>query len=254
MRLALIGALILCRFCVVWGQETAPARSFEAASIRVRLGAPQWKLDTSGDRLTIESYTLFGLIMEAYNLQNYEFERAGAGPLVLSSDTLYDITAKAEDGSAPKRDEFREMLRALLVDRFHLKVHREMKEMPVYALTAGRNGTKLKASATDASSPVLTSGHNPVQIRAAKITMVDLARQLSGYTDRPVLNKTGIEGTYEVNLSFVPENRMGHGADSDMTEVSLFTAVQQQLGLKLEAQQAPVEVLAVDHVEKPSEN
>lgn len=140
MRSATSLILILAISGAAFGQ------TFEAASIRVRQGAPQWKFEISGTRLTIESYTLFGLVKEAYDLQNYQFQRTGAPALLMSNDTLYDITAKAEGDGTPTRDQFRQMLQALLADRFKLKVHREPVETAVYALIVGKGGPKFKPS------------------------------------------------------------------------------------------------------------
>ena len=104
MRSATTLILILAASGAMFGQS-GPV--FEAASIRVRQGAPQWKFAISGTRLTIESYTLFGLLKEAYNLQNYQVQFAGAPPLLLNQETLYDVNAKAEGEANPTRDEFR---------------------------------------------------------------------------------------------------------------------------------------------------
>jgi uncharacterized protein (TIGR03435 family) len=241
---------------ILAASSAASGPVFEAASIRVRQGAPQWKLAISGTRLTIESYTLFGLLQEAYDLQNYEVQETGAPALMLSNDTLYDITAKAEGDGTPTRDQFRQMLQALLADRFQLKVHREPREMPVYLLVVGKGGPKFKPSLPDADAQAHFSASGPnYQATMPRESMDDLAKNLlSHVAGRPVLNKTGLPGMWDIRLTYKPESQIDRGPMPDMGEISIFTAVQDQLGLKLEPQNATIEILVVDHVEKPSEN
>jgi uncharacterized protein (TIGR03435 family) len=129
--------------------------------------------------------------------------------------------------------------------------------MPVYALVVGKNGPKFKESAPDAKP----SGHGGVKGRnqtmtLVKGTMVDVAQELQVYVDRPVVDYTGLTGTYDIKFEATPAFRLNRNPDqpSEPGDISAFTAVQQQLGLKLEARKAKIEVLVVDHVEKPSEN
>lgn len=253
MRSAAGVILMLALYGSALGQ---PAPVFEVASIRVRQGAPQWKLNISGTRLTIESYTLFGLIQEAYNLQNYQIPETGANPLLRSADILYDITAKAQGDGRPTRDEFRQMLQSLLADRFRLKVHREMRKLPVYVLVVGGGGPKFRASAPDAVAQTHFAASGPnYQATMPKASMDDLVNNvLTHVAGRPVFNKTGLTGTFDIKLTYKPESTIDHGPVSDLGEISIFTALEEQLGLKLEPQEEMVEFLVVDHVEKPSEN
>ena len=152
--------------------------------------------------------------------------------------------------------EFRQMLQTLLAERVNLKVHREMKEMPVYALVVGKNGPKLKESALDASSAdnrVGVNGRNQ-SMTASAATMEKLADTIRNifFTDRPVLDKTGLTGTYAFKIEATPEFRINNSPE--LSDISVFTAVQEQLGLKLEPQKAMMEILVVDHIEKPSGN
>ena len=251
MRIAAVYALTICAF-----GQTAP-KSFEVASIRVQPGpVGTINITTSGNRLKVAANMMAGLIMYAYDIKNYQLDR-GPMPTVMG-DTMYDIEAKADGDTVPTKDEFRLMMQSLLADRFHLKVHRESKEMPVYALIPGKNGPKFKASAPDAdpTAHVKAAGSNYqfYELLAPKETMDDLANTLWNYVDLPVLNKTGLTGTYDIKLSYTPQFKMGKGTEPDSNELSVFTAVQEQLGLKLESQKATMEVLVIDHVEKPSEN
>lgn len=247
---ALIGATSLW----VLAQPAALPPTFEVASVKPHQGPiPRGggRLTISGPRLTIPDYTAAGLLAFAYNVKSYQISnRASLDP------TFYDVIGQARDGSTPTRDEFRLMMQSLLAQRFKLKVRREMVETPVYALVVGKSGSKLKESAPDASdtSRIEVSGPNTVWI-CPKDTTERLAVRItnSAGLDRLVVDKTGLTGTYDVRLSFTPENRMGQRGDPS-AEISIFDAVTRQLGLKLEPRKDMVEMLFVDHIEKPSEN
>ena len=144
------------------------------------------------------------------------------------------------------------MLQSLLATRFQLKFHRETKETPVYALMVGRNGPKFKESAAGGTFHSLTSVNGRNQI--AELTHATMDQIIGSITflDRPVLDKTGITGTYDIRLEATPEFRINNNPQPGDT--SMFTAVQEQLGLRLEQQKLSIEVLVIDSVEKPSEN
>jgi len=210
-------------------------------------------VSTTGQRLN-GAQTVRGLIMWAYNLKNYQL----SGPAQPSpvGDTFYDIVAKAEGDAAPTKAEFRQMLQLLLADRFKVKVHREQREMPVYALVLGKNGPKFKESApdTEPTGNIHVNGRN-YEVTLTKATMdlvVDAVA--NSFPDRPVIDKTGLMGAYDVKMTYTPDVRSNRTTDPDPNDISIFTAVQEQLGLKLEPQKAMVEILVVDHVEKPSGN
>jgi uncharacterized protein (TIGR03435 family) len=194
------------------------------------------------------------------------------GPDWVDTDR-YDIVAKtpAETGL----DEmYGPMMRALLEDRFGLKIHSEIRELPVYALTAARSGAKLTPSkpgscvAIDVKS-VLQAPPSPnycgrfemkrgaVWIADAKgMTVAEFAaRVFRDALDRPVIDRTRIAGLFDIHLEFSDlETSAGQNGDADNAAPSIFTAVQEQLGLKLSPDKGPVEVLVIDHVEKPSAN
>jgi uncharacterized protein (TIGR03435 family) len=142
------------------------------------------------------------------------------------------------------------LLQSLLADRFHLQIHRDMKEMPVYALVPGKNGPKLKPSLPDAKASASARSGPVNAIMFSKASMAQFASTLSGFADRPVLDKTGLTGAYDLKLQWSDDSQ----AAQDSGAPSLFTAVQEQLGLKLEAQRSPVEVLIIDQAERPTEN
>jgi uncharacterized protein (TIGR03435 family) len=185
--------------------------------------------------------TVRGLIREAYGLKVYPLSR---GPDALSTDR-YDVIAKAPPDTSKERRML--MLQALLAERFKLVVHRETKELPIYALVAGKNGPKLRAVADDGSTAETGSGDGH-QIKAHHASMKLLAATLQGFIGDIVVDATGLAGLFDFNLDFnVDESMSSEGP-------TVFEAVQQQLGLKLEARKGPVEVVVFDHVEKPSVN
>jgi uncharacterized protein (TIGR03435 family) len=243
-------ALIVLLACVAVAQPAPPPQAFEVASIRPNPGP--WHVlvgySSSGTRLTLEGYYVTSLIMEAYNLKGYEVSYT---PPAME---VYDIAAKAEGDGNPTRAEFRPMLQTLLADRFKLKFHREMRELSVYALVVGKNGPRFKESAPDA--PALgnhtVKGRNQTAI-LSQATMESVAREIGNNgVDRPVLDKTGLTGKYDVKLEATPEFRINNNPQPE--DISVFDAVQNQLGLRLEPQKAMIEVLVVDHIEKPSAN
>jgi uncharacterized protein (TIGR03435 family) len=239
------------------------AQSFEVASVKPHPEDPHIiGISTSGPRLKAEAETLAGLILYAYQIRNYQlirtpqFEAAGDG--------RYDVEAKAEGEGAPSKPEFRQLLQALLAERFHLAVHREMRETPVYALVVGKNGPKFKAGAPDAKPSGTIRMKSKVEVSLTNEPMDSVVDAIeNSFLDRPVVDRTGLTGGYDVKLTYSQESRI-RGAEPavdrinfdgiNIDDINIFTAVQEQLGLKLEPQKASVEVLVVDHAEKPSGN
>jgi uncharacterized protein (TIGR03435 family) len=253
----LTGALLM--FAAAPGQ-TPMQPAFEVASVKPVEGLRGRISDfsSSGPRVRYIAFATDQLIMEAYNVKNYQVifaptVKAPAGGEYGSA--LYDIEAKAEGDHSRGRDEFRLMLQTLLTDRFKLKLHRATKEMPVYALVVGRDGPKFKVSAQEAveSTRVGVNGRNQ-NITASKKSMDELATMIPNVfsVDRPVVNRTGLPGTYDFKIEATPEFRMT-GDDPALNNISIFAAVQ-QLGLKLVLQKAMIEVVVIDHVAKPSAN
>lgn len=155
------------------------------------------------------------------------------------------------------------MLQTLLAERFKLKVHREMKEVPVYAIVPGNNIVKLPPSTECASrtgGPCGFFNTKVGQMTGLSVSMTLFARALSGFMDRPVVNKTGLDGIFDVTLRWVPDESqfldlgIAFQPTADSSGPSIFTAVEEQLGLKLQAARAPVEILIIDDAQQPSEN
>jgi uncharacterized protein (TIGR03435 family) len=249
--------LLLALAGVAAAQSTVPppglpeARvSFEVASIKLHPGTITMSSDPAvrGRRVTGTASTLLDLITTAYGVK---YEQVSGGPGWVDSDH-YDIDAKAEGEGTLTKEQARQMLQTLLAERFQLKIHRETKEVPVYALVVGRNGPKLKETSADAPGNNFVRGSGAgLHMEATRGTMEQLARQLSNTAGRPVVDKTGLTGYYAYTLDWIPASRT---PEPDSDTPSMLTAIQEQLGLKLERARGPIEMLLVDHAEKPSEN
>jgi uncharacterized protein (TIGR03435 family) len=149
------------------------------------------------------------------------------------------------------------MMQSLLAERFKLAIHRESKELPVFALVAAKGGSKLKpAGDPKADDGDFTWGRG--RIRGMAVTLPEIAEMLSGDLKRTVLDRTGIAGRYDFTLEYAPEiiepAVNPNEKTADPNGPSIFTALQEQLGLRLEASKGPVQILVIDHVEKPTEN
>jgi uncharacterized protein (TIGR03435 family) len=225
-----------------------------------------------GGGMNIENGSLKQIIGFAYDVR--EFQISG-GPGWLGSER-YDILAKSPSPDAPvdmrqmtdeqRRlflEQIRQRMRALLEERFQLAVHRDSKELPVYALVVGKNGHKLKESQLEASRQGLRITRG--QMNADGSTTELFAKTLANVVGRPVLDRTGLKGRYDFKLEWTPDPggpmaRIGPGEGPaggnppDLSGPSIFTAVQEQLGLKLESTRGPAEIIVIDRVEKASEN
>jgi uncharacterized protein (TIGR03435 family) len=228
------------------------ALAFEVASIHPHQGPLRVMMgfSSSGPRVRLEGYNLRALVMEAYNFRNFQVSMPGIDE---QQNTFYDMVAIAPEGTAPTRDEFRRMLQTLLADRFQLKAHIEKRQVPVYALVVGKGGPKLTPSAETGHGLHGVNGRNQF-LETDSITMSDLANEIwNGFiSDRPVIDRTGLTGTFKLRIEATPEFRLN--GNPQPGDLSIFTAVQEQLGLKLEPSTAPVDILVVDSAQKPSEN
>ena len=225
------------------GAHGQSAPEFEVASVKPHSSSeasPSATVARDPGRLTYTGLTVRGLIREAYGRKVYPLLR---GPDALSTDR-YDVVAKLPPDTSKEQRML--MLQTLLAQRFKLVVHRETKELPIYALVAGKNGPKLRAVPDDGSAAETGSGDGH-QIKAHHVSMKLLAATLQGWIGDTVVDETGLTGLFDLNLDFnVDESKSDEGP-------TIFEAVQ-RVGLKLEAQKGPVEVVVIDHVEKPSAN
>jgi bla regulator protein blaR1 len=208
--------------------------------------------------------TLKMLILSAYSVNAYQ---VSGGPSWIGTDR-WDIQAKADNlERRMPREQYDQMLRALIESRFQLRVSRETKDMPVYELVQAKGGSKLKPHIGGPAKPQERSrlGWGSISFQQSKIAA--LAYQLSLALSRTVIDKTRLTGEYDFTLEYAPEPGQG-GPESiglppdpnlkppptDPNRPSIFTAIQEQLGLRLESQKSPVDMILIDSVEKPSEN
>src|ERR1700722_8559301 len=245
----------------------ALSQTFEVASVKpsTSTGGPV-TMTTDPGRITYTNISLKRILLRAYDVKNYQI----SGPDWL--DTLrFAITAKVPEGATA--EDTQEMMRDLLATRFKMKVHRESKELPIYGLLVAKNG-KIKPTSTGnpddeqlagmkadegkdgfpvlslkAPGLVIETRNGRGRITAKEQPIAKLADVLSGQVGRPVIDRTGLAGNYSFVVYFTPEN-----SDAG-SEPFIFGALQEQLGLRLEARKGPVEMLVIDHAERmPTEN
>jgi uncharacterized protein (TIGR03435 family) len=193
-----------------------------------------------GGKFVALTAPLKSLVCFAYRLREHQ---VAGGPAWFESEP-FDVTAKADEHAS--YDQLRTMVQSLLADRFQLKFHRETKEQPIYALVVAKNGPKFQ-EVKAAGRGVGIGGQGRLNANGAD--MATFASALSGKLGRSVVDRTGLKGFYDFLLTWTPDE-----AQADTPGPSLFTAIQEQLGLKLESTKGPVEVLVVDRAERPSEN
>ena len=237
------------------GLRAQPA--FEVASIKLHVqGQPPFKpgISVSGNRVAVNALTVSGLVKEAYDVEYYQV--TGGPKWVDDYLAAYDIAAVAPGDAPPAKEQFHQMLQALLAARFQLQLHRETKELPVYEMVIGKHGPKLKESAADAVFANRQGGPGQsIHMTAVHNTMVQLGNIISVYAGRPVIDKTGLTKAYDFTMEFTSEGPRGPtGPPGDQAAPSIFTALEEQLGLKLEPQKRPTEILVIDRAERPSEN
>jgi uncharacterized protein (TIGR03435 family) len=248
----------LLSVCVLLS-ASAGAQNFEVAVIKPSQPASGGRQFTGfqtpgGGRLNTINTPLRMLITFAYNLKDYQLS---GGPGWANSEP-YDITAKAAGNATI--DQLRIMVQALLKDRFKLVIRHETKDAPIYELVVAKGGSKIQEDTVSARSTMGMTG--PGKFTAQKASLAMFAQLLGTLTGRPVVDKTGLASTYTFKLDWTPE--VGEGgprapgaqevAPPDPSGASLFTALQEQLGLRLQSAKGPVENLVIEAAEKPSEN
>lgn len=241
--------------------------AFEVATIKPT--PPDWTGGRfirmqSAHQLIARNHALKTLIAAAFDINPNVIS---GGPAWVDSDK-YDIVGEAPGDVRPNLDEQMAMLRSLLADRFKLTYHKEQKDQSFYALTVAKNGPKLMESkltpdATPEGPPALAFvvALPAMRLPARYATMGEFASLLQrSALDRPVVDKTGLSGRFDFDLEFTPDETLFNGLfagvaiPDDAAKPGLFTAIQQQLGLKLEAAKGPLEAIVIDHAERPSEN
>jgi len=232
------------------------------------------RIQNTADGFSMSGVTLKMLIAQAYGIRQ---DLIFGAPAWLDSDH-FDFDAKVAGADVDtfkklNRDQKRTMLMAALKERFKLTAHTESKVMPVYELQVAKGGPKLKETVVEpkpvdapasgpGGTPSITAGRRMTtsfsfgggrfQMTGAPISA--LANQLSGVEKRSVIDKTGLTGNYDIDLKWTPDDAPPAAAADGDAPPSIFTALQEQLGLKLEATKGPVDTLVVDHAELPAEN
>jgi uncharacterized protein (TIGR03435 family) len=231
----------------------AQSPAFEAASIKVNnSGEGRSSIQGSAGRVVMENVSLKKLTLWAYGIPD-DRDYALEGPDWLSSEH-FDVQATFGPNATP--DLVRQMAQTLLADRFKLALHKETREKPILALVVGKNGVKIHAESDGVSRTSARAG----RLEATHIGMPKLADLLQRLTGQVVVDATGLPGMFSFVLEWSPDDTKGiPPADDtgakDTAGPSLYSAVQEQLGLKLESRKAPVEVLVVDRMEKmPTSN
>jgi uncharacterized protein (TIGR03435 family) len=261
MKIYMVGALAVLLTCSAQTDLSGP--TFEVASLKkadpnspgppnVCKGGP----GTSDPGLfSCTNEALSGLILQAYHLQFYEL--VSPDWVIHGGANGYDVTAKIPPGT--DRDRFRLMLQKLLADRFHLAVHKETRSRPVYVLQRGKHDPKLAHSTAPPppgprTSYDFPSGHMRFSMHNSPLST--LTGFLTVQVAAPVTDETGLQGDYDLTLEFMPDERflgfadMTHDAKADASVPDLSCALEEQLGLGLEARKRAVEVLVVDRAEK----
>jgi uncharacterized protein (TIGR03435 family) len=258
------------------------------ASVKLnRSGDGNWGYnDTQGGRFVAKNVPLKELLKEAYRVKDSQLVGA---PSWINSEH-YDIQAKMDESTVAalgtmsrdqKRKQISLLLQALLLDRFKLNLRRETRDLPVYVLLVAKNGPKFKETTLtpaelappDPQGPPSQRPRGPIaQMMRGKLVMTGVpldmfAEMLTMQVGRVVLNQTGLKANYDFEMHWMPDESQtpafraaGDGAPTeaaalpDATGPTFFTALQEQLGLKLESQKSPLDVLVIEHIERPSEN
>jgi uncharacterized protein (TIGR03435 family) len=235
--------------------QTAAAGSFEVASVKPsRPNIRGMNLMHASGKLTAKNVPLEWIIAQAFEVYPYRLLNA---PGWIHS-TRYDIEGKAANPQATKA-ELNGMLQSLLAERFHLATHREKRDLPVYALVIGKSGPMLKPPEKPDGPHGVDYRNGGTILLGRNATMEELADALSFRMGRTVTDRTGLKDRFDFRLEFTPDEFVAAFGEEksvtpDLNGTNIFTAIQEQLGLKLESGKGPVEMIVIDRVERPTEN
>jgi len=244
--------------CGLLPAQQVPKAPLTFAVATIKPSAPDAMVLTQirGNRFVTEGTTFVDVFKYAYNVQP---DQVVGGPAWLRTKK-FDILADPETEKRPSSDQMKALVQQLLVERFHLVMHREQKILPVYALIKTTDTPKLTKTTADPSG-IPTVGYSPSgELEAGNSTMANFATFLQRFVlDRPAVDQTGIPGRFDLVLRWTPDNFRADGKPSDSHEDAsappgLFTAMKEQLGLKLQPTKAATEVFFIDQVQQPSEN
>jgi uncharacterized protein (TIGR03435 family) len=251
MRALVLGvAVVVLGFAFVSGQ---PRATFDVAAVKVnRSGQIPMRITAPLGRFEATNVTPQLLILNAFRLRDFQLTNVPGW----AAEERFDVTARTASPAA--RDEVSAMVRALLEDRFQLRTHRETRDMPTYALVfatpARRLGPGMRISTADCANDACNTRITPSSLVATGMTMARLAVTLSNFVGRVVTDESGLEGAYDLDLKFAPDQPAPGAAltQADADAPSVFTALREQLGLRLDGRRGPVDVLVVDRLERPT--
>lgn len=236
---------------------------FDVAAIHLHVSQPHehnsiWSSPIDG-KFNAENISVITLINWAYEIPDTRI----LGAPGWARSTMFNIEAKSDPSvdqqmhnltSDAGRKQKEKMVQALLADRFKLAMHTETRQLPIYNLVVAKGGPKLGAFQESGSFVNTWNDHLDIQMSNS---VSFLAEELSKIAGRDVVDKTGIAGRYDLKLKWTPDDRAGSdasGSNGSDSGPSLFTALEEQLGLKLEPGKGPVNILVIDHIEMPTEN
>jgi uncharacterized protein (TIGR03435 family) len=251
---------IFCLFLTAISCFAQPPRAFDAASVKLNTaGNGGINMRTQHGRLTVENASVFQIIQQAFLVKQFQLS---GGPAWIMTER-YNIDARMEKDDISD-DDLWFSLQPLLANRFHLKFHRETKTMPVFSLVLAKAGPKFQAhkegaDGKDRQRLGVSIGSGRGKLTATKTTMASFADSLGQQVDRIIVDNTGLKGKYDFTLEWSPENHEGSIVSAveekvGLTGLSIFEALPQQLGLKLESTKGPVQVIVVDSVDRPTSN
>jgi uncharacterized protein (TIGR03435 family) len=277
----LLGAIFVSTMAPLRAQSqpaaaSTPVFEYDVASIKLNTStSASIGAHTTPDGYSVTNVPVQTLMQWAFGIQNFQMI---AAPGWFASER-YDIEAKMDPAvadafqklNADDRKVARQhMLQALVLDRLKMTIHRETRELPIYSLVIGKSGSKLQETKPSAPGvPVLRggvsvrtsrTGSGPITLTVLHCANTDIAGVFVPHVGRTIIDKTGLTSVYDFTLQFMPDDgavapSAGFASrEEDPTLPSIFTAIQEQLGLKLESGKGPVEVIVIDHVERPSGN
>ncbi len=257
----------LCALLFAIALRTAPAQQkepkpmapqahpkFEVAAIKLtEPGHKGQGFHTSGIRLYIENETMEDLLSLAYGINRKQIANAPDW----FSTTRFDIQGAADVPGIPSVPQQAEMVRGLLEERFALKLHHDQREMTRILVTVARGGPKFSPTKSIEYLPDETcngDGGNVIECRFTAVPMEGFAELLRYFLDRPIVDQTGLTGRYDFILKWARQDAPANPDTAAVSVPGLFTAMQEQIGLKAESSKGPTEVLIIEHAEKPSDN
>ena len=254
-------AALLLSFCLLAGRLAAqqvpqPPLTFAVATIKPSAPDARTMTQIRGNRFVTEGTTFLDLFKYAYNVHPQQLV---GGPGWLRTEK-FDVVADPETDKRPGSDQMKALVQQLLVNRFHVRMHHEQKLLPVYALLKMTDTSKLTKSTADPNGIPVVGFDSSGELEAGNATMANFATFLQRFVlDRPAVDQTGVPGHFDLVLRWTPDSLSAGSKTDDLAANTtavpdLFTAIKEQLGLKLQPSKANTDVFVIDRVEQPSED